>query len=93
MAELLCAWQWIWLHLACRARPDMAPRRPATVLPPRADTAHRDGVSALPAGSDGQSEAIRALLERARHDLEQNWPEAALDCVGRALRLLDETGA
>ena len=32
---------------------------------------------------------LAALLERARYDLEQGWPEAALDCIGRALRLLD----
>lgn len=85
MAELAFAWQWLWLHLACRA-----PRRPATVLPPRADTARRDGVSALPAGSDWQSEAIRDLLERAAHDIRQGWPEAALDCLGRAIRLLGD---
>ncbi len=33
---------------------------------------------------------LRDLLERARYDLEQGWPEAALDCIGRALRLLAE---
>ena len=32
---------------------------------------------------------LRTLLERARYDLEHGWPEAALDCIGRALRLLD----
>ena len=32
---------------------------------------------------------LAALLSRARHDLEHGWPEAALDCIGRALRLLD----
>ena len=32
---------------------------------------------------------LRDLLERARYDLEHGWPEAALDCIGRALRLLD----
>ena len=32
---------------------------------------------------------LAALLERARHDLEHGWPEAALDCIARALRLLD----
>lgn len=30
------------------------------------------------------------LLERAMHDLQQGWPEAAYDCIGRAWRLLDE---
>lgn len=89
MAELAFAWQWLWLHLAYRARLDMAPRRPATTLPPRADTARRDGVSAHPAGSDGHSEALRDLIERAAHDIHQGWPEAALDCLGRAIRLLE----
>ena len=33
---------------------------------------------------------VRALLERARFDLEQGWNEAAFDCIGRALRLLSD---
>lgn len=32
---------------------------------------------------------LRGLLDRARFDLEQGWNEAAYDCIGRALRLLD----
>lgn len=32
--------------------------------------------------------AVRVLLERARFDLERGWPEAAYDCLGRALVLL-----
>ena len=32
---------------------------------------------------------LAALLERARFDLERGWVEAAIDCIGRALRLLD----
>ena len=31
---------------------------------------------------------VRALLERARLDLERGWPEAAYDALGRALALL-----
>lgn len=31
---------------------------------------------------------LRDLIERASYDLEQGWPEAAYDCIGRALRLL-----
>ncbi len=31
---------------------------------------------------------LRALLERARADLERGWNEAAADSIGRALRLL-----
>lgn len=31
------------------------------------------------------------LLERARFDLEHGWPAAALDCLGRAMRLLVES--
>ena len=31
---------------------------------------------------------LRALLERARFDLERGWNAAALDSIGRALRLL-----
>jgi hypothetical protein len=32
---------------------------------------------------------LRSLLERAAYDLRQGWPEAAYDCIGRALRLLE----
>ena len=32
---------------------------------------------------------LRHLLERARDDLVHGWPEAALDALGRALRLLE----
>ena len=32
---------------------------------------------------------LAALLERARADILAGWPEAAYDCIGRALRLLD----
>lgn len=35
-------------------------------------------------------EQIRTLLERARFDLERGWGDAAIDCVARALRLLDD---
>ena len=31
---------------------------------------------------------IRTLLERALYDLHQGWQEAAIDALGRALRLL-----
>ncbi len=33
---------------------------------------------------------IRDLLERAQFDLERGWVEAAMDCIGRALRLLSD---
>jgi len=33
---------------------------------------------------------VSNLLERAMHDLEQGWPEAAYDAIGQAWRLLDE---
>ncbi|MGC8519261.1 MAG: hypothetical protein ACP5P4_12160 [Steroidobacteraceae bacterium] len=33
---------------------------------------------------------VRTLLERTRYDLERGWNEAALDCIGRALRLLSD---
>ncbi len=33
---------------------------------------------------------IRGLIERAIYDLEQGWPDAAYDCIGRAWRLLGE---
>ncbi len=33
---------------------------------------------------------IRTLLERARFDLERGWIEAAIDCVGRAISLLND---
>lgn len=36
---------------------------------------------------------IRTLLERARFDLECGWVEAALDCLGRAMRLLRDLEA
>ena len=32
---------------------------------------------------------LRSLLNRARFDLEHGWPEAAVDALGRALRLLE----
>ncbi len=32
---------------------------------------------------------LRSLLSRARFDLEHGWPEAAVDALGRALRLLE----
>jgi len=32
--------------------------------------------------------AVRALIARARYDLERGWPEAAFDNLGRALALL-----
>ncbi len=35
-------------------------------------------------------EQIRTLLERARFDLERGWIEAAIDCLGRAQRLLND---
>ena len=35
-------------------------------------------------------EEIRTLLERAQFDLEHGWSEAAIDCLGRALRLLND---
>jgi hypothetical protein len=31
---------------------------------------------------------ILDLLERARYDLERGWVEAAIDCIGRAERIL-----
>jgi hypothetical protein len=31
-----------------------------------------------------------ALLERAKEDLEKGWPEAALDALGRAIRVARE---
>ena len=34
--------------------------------------------------------ALRALLERAQADILADWPEAAYDAIGRALRLLAE---
>ena len=34
------------------------------------------------------SPLLRALLERARFDLERGWSEAAYDNLGRALSLL-----
>ena len=33
---------------------------------------------------------VRTLLERAQFDLERGWIEAALDCLGRAMRLRGE---
>ena len=33
---------------------------------------------------------VRTLLERALFDLDQDWPAAAYDCLGRALRLLSD---
>jgi len=36
---------------------------------------------------------LRDLLTRAIYDLEQGWPEAAYDALGRALRLLGEAPA
>ena len=33
---------------------------------------------------------VRVLLERALFDLDQDWPAAAYDCLGRALRLLPD---
>ncbi|HEX5461067.1 MAG TPA: hypothetical protein VFX20_13970 [Steroidobacteraceae bacterium] len=34
---------------------------------------------------------LHDLITRALNDLEQGWPEAAYDALGRALRLLGET--
>ncbi len=31
---------------------------------------------------------VRGLLARAEADLHHGWPESALDCIGRARRLL-----
>ncbi len=33
--------------------------------------------------------AALALIERAEGDIAAGWPEAALDCLGRARRLLE----
>ncbi len=33
---------------------------------------------------------VRTLLERALYDLNHDWPAAAHDCIGRALRLLSD---
>jgi hypothetical protein len=33
---------------------------------------------------------ILDLLERAKADLEKDWPEAAYDAIGRAIRLARE---
>ena len=38
-------------------------------------------------------EELRDLLERAAYDLAHGWPEAALDCIGRALRLFEPAEA
>ncbi|HEY1891987.1 MAG TPA: hypothetical protein VGG63_16405 [Steroidobacteraceae bacterium] len=39
------------------------------------------------AGQNGVAE-LRDLIQRAADDIRKDWPEAALDCLGRALRLL-----
>ena len=33
---------------------------------------------------------LHALLERAVHDIERGWHAAALDALGRALRLIED---
>jgi hypothetical protein len=33
------------------------------------------------------SDLVRALIDRAVHDIEHGWYAAALDALGRALRL------
>ena len=39
--------------------------------------------------ADPQAE-LRSLLDRARYDLDRGWSEAAIDCIGRAQRLIHE---
>lgn len=43
-----------------------------------------------PRDSDARLEELRGLMQRAVDDIRQDWPEAALDALGRALRLLDQ---
>lgn len=64
----------------------------------------RDGVLSFPtlqtgavppeSKTAGTAEAgddeVRILLERAIRDLAGGWPAAAYDCLGRAMRLLEE---
>ncbi len=61
-----------------------------TVLEAACAAGHIDGAGPACAAPGELQGALRDLLERARYDLERGWPEAALDCIGRALRLLAE---
>ena len=52
-----------------------------------------DGLFAIAAAIDRMSGPVsradlRALLERAETDIRAGWPEAAIDAMGRALRLV-----
>ncbi len=59
-----------------------------TILRPNTPPDSGQTISPVPPQSNRVAEVID-LLRRAQHDLDRRWVEAALDALGRAIRLLE----